>query len=73
MDEQTGDRRDPAPDDSSRDGTSERVDDVEMVEFEWRLRSTERVRTVIRRSCTRCSAPETLIVRIRESLVVFRE
>jgi hypothetical protein len=41
-------------------------------EFEFRLRSTERIRMVVRRSCLSRKAPRGLVVRIRESLIVFK-
>jgi len=69
MDDQSGDRPQPLPLEPRSD---EDLASVEVGEFELRLRSTERVRTVVRRSCVRCSAPRHLIVRIRESLIVVR-
>ncbi len=41
-------------------------------EFEFRLRSTERIRMVVRHSCLPRKAPRGLVVRIRESLIVFK-
>ena len=69
MDDQSGDSQDPP---MPRAQTSSDLPRAEVAEFELRLRSTERVRTVIRRSCVRCSAPDHLVVRIRESLVIVR-
>jgi hypothetical protein len=39
-------------------------------DFEIRLRSTERVKLVLQR-CGRCSAPQHLLIRIRETLISF--
>ena len=41
-------------------------------EYELRLRSTERVRLVLLKSSLRCSAPQHLVTRIRESLITIR-
>ena len=41
-------------------------------EYELRLRSTERVRLVLLNSSLRCSAPQRLVTRIRESLIIVR-
>ena len=47
---------------------------ADLDRHEIRLERTEWVRTVLRtRSCLRSTAPETLVVRIRESLTVVRE
>ena len=44
---------------------------TELARYEVRLRRTERVRTVLQtRASLRFSAPERLVVRIRESLLV---
>ena len=42
-------------------------------EYELQLRSTERVRMVVRRSCVQRSAPTSLVVRIRDSLVILKQ
>jgi len=69
MDDQSGDTLDPAlllpvaEAEMSSSGTAE---------FELRLRSTERVRTVVQRSCMRREAPRGLVVRIRESLIILK-
>lgn len=48
---------------SESNGSSQLGGDVEI-----RLRSTERVKMVLQR-CGRCSAPEHLLIRIRETLI----
>lgn len=58
--------------------SSDEHDEIETVMelslYELRLRRTERVRTVLQtRSAIRCSAPERLVVRIRESLLIVKE
>jgi hypothetical protein len=48
---------------SDSNGSSRLAGDVEI-----RLRSTERIKLVLQR-CGRCSAPEHLLIRIRETLI----
>ena len=69
MDDQSGDTFDPV---LPRPVPEAEIASSGTAEFELRLRSTERVRTVIRRSCLRREAPRGLVVRIRESLIVFK-
>jgi hypothetical protein len=52
---------------SSRDHSSP---NGSLSEVEIRLRSTERVKLVLKR-CGRCSAPGHLLVRIRETLIAI--
>ena len=46
--------------------------DDASADYELRLRSTERVRLLLQRRALRCSAPRHLVVKIRQSLIVFR-
>lgn len=44
--------------------------DTKPAEFELMLRSTERVRVLVQRSC-RCCAPSDLRVKIQQTLVLY--
>ena len=69
MDDQSSDTIDPV---LRRPVAEAEISSSGTAEFELRLRSTERVRTVVRRSCLRREAPHGLVVRIRESLIIFK-
>ena len=64
---------DPSPPGPHRDatGVDSHLRDA-TAEYELRLRSTERVRLVLLKSSLRCSAPQHLVTRIRESLIIIR-
>lgn len=64
---------DPATADSlCESAPSEVLHRYATAEYELRLRSTERVRVLLQKSCSRCAAPHQLVTRIRASLLVVR-
>ena len=69
MDDQSADTLDPVHPRASSQGAEP---GTRTAEYELRLRSTERVRTVVQRSCLRRAAPSGLVVKIRESLIVIK-